>query len=195
MIGPASDASKPGPALQDEVHEVQGSFPSDAALQDALGRLTLAGYDRADFSLPEDRPALATPNESASAATDDIDKTQVRTLGASMAGFAGAAAVAGATIATGGAAGVAALAGIAAGLGAGAAAEGVGKVADQADVDERNRRAALGKLILAVRIRSEEQAQQVGEIMRQAGADPVQKVTRADQALTRGVSAARWTGG
>jgi hypothetical protein len=190
-------AGKAGPALPDEVHEVQGSFPNDAALQDALGRLTLAGYDRADFSLPEDHPdgSPSTPNEGQNAATDDIDKTQLRTMGSSMAGFAGASAVAGATIATGGAAGVATLAAAAIGLGAAAAATGVGKMADQADVDERNRRGALGKLILAVRTRSGEQARQVMEVMRQSGATDARPITRTDDALTRGVSAAAWTGG
>jgi len=188
--------TKPGPALQDEVQEVQGHFPNDAALQDALGRLTLAGYDRADFSLPEDQPGtLPTPNESQNAATDDIDKTQLRTMASGMAGFAGAAAVAGATIATGGAAGVAALAAGAIGAGVMAATTGTGKAVDQADVDERNRKGAMGKLILAVRTGSAAQAQQVMQIMREAGAGEVSPVTRTDDALTRGVSAASWTGG
>src|SRR4051812_18964587 len=168
-------AGKAGPGLQDDVQEVQGRFPDDATLQDALSRLTLAGYDRADFSLPEEQPAGSptTPNEGQNAATDDIDKTQLRTLGSGMAGFAGASAVAGATIATGGAAGLATLAAAAVGLGAAAAATGIGKAVDQADVDARNRRGAFGKLILAVRTRSGEQAGQVSEIMRQAGATEV----------------------
>lgn len=189
-------AAKEGPALPDEVQEVQGRFPNDARLQDALSRLTLAGYDRADFSLPEEQPGLAsTPNEGQNAATDDIDKTQLRTMGSGMASFAGASAVAGATIATGGAAGIATLAAAAVGLGAAAAATGLGKAIDQADVDERNRRGALGKLILAVRTRSEEQVRQVTEIMQQTGADDVRPIVRTDEALTRGVSAASWTGG
>jgi hypothetical protein len=189
-------AGKAGPALQDEVHEVQGHFPNDGALQDALSRLTLAGYDRADLSLPEEQVSgeATTPNEGQNAATDDIDKTQLRTMGSSMASFAGASAVAGATIATGGAAGVAALAAAAVGLGTAAAATGAGKVADQANVDERNRKGAAGTLILAVRTRSQEQVQQATEIMRQAGAGEVNAVTRTDEALTRGVSAASWTG-
>ena len=188
--------SKAGPALQDSVQEVQGHFPNDAALQDALSRLTLAGYDRADFSLPEEQTtALPTPNESQNAATDDIDKTQLRTMASGMAGFAGAAAVAGATIATGGAAGVATLAATAIGAGMMAATTGAGKAVDQADVDERNRKGAIGKLILAVRTRSEAQAQQVMQIMREAGAGEASPITRTDEALTRGVSAASWTGG
>jgi hypothetical protein len=190
-------ASKAGPTLQDEVHEVQGRFPNDAALQAALGQLTLAGYDRAEFSLPEEQTDLAatTPNEGQNAATDSIDKAQVRTMASGMAGFAGAAAVAGATIATGGAAGVATLAATAIGAGMAAAATGIGKAVDLADVDERNRRGALGQLILAVRTRSDAQAQQVMQIMREAGAGEVSPITRTDDALTRGVSSAAWTGG
>ena len=163
-----SDVAKPGPALQDTVQEVQGRFPHDAALQDALSRLTLAGFDRAEFSLPDEAAlgALNTPNESANAATDDIDKTQLRTMGTSMAGYAGAAAVAGATIATGGAGGIAALAAAAIGVGTAAAANATGQMIDKADVDERNRRGAAGTLVLAVRIHSPEQADQVARLMR-----------------------------
>src|SRR4051794_16699529 len=65
MVDTVGGAGKAGPVLQDEVQEVQGRFPNDATLQDALSQLTLAGYDRADFSLPEEQPAGSptTPNE------------------------------------------------------------------------------------------------------------------------------------
>lgn len=197
MSETVGDGGKTGPALKDTVHEVQGHFPNDATLQDALGRLTLQGYDRADFSLPEEQPAgtHTTPNESAENPTDDIDKTQLRTMGTGMAGFAGAAAVAGATIATGGAMGVAALAAGVIGAGAAAAAQAGGRAADQAVTDERDRRGAAGTLILAVRTRSAEQADEVVRLMREAGASAAAAVTRTDDALTRGVSAASWTGG
>ena len=196
MSETVGDGGKVGPALKDTVHEVQGHFPNDATLQDALGRLTLQGFDRADFSLPEEQSAgtHTTPNEGAANPTDDIDKTQLRTMGTGMAGFAGAAAVAGATIATGGALGVAALAAGAVGLGTAAVAEAGGRVADQAMIDERNRRGAAGTLILAVRTRSPAQADEVMRLMREAGARSVSPVTRTDDALTRGVSAASWTG-
>ena len=95
MSGTTGDA-KAGPGHDATVREVQGVFPDDATMQDALSQLTLAGYDRADFSLPEDQPAheVVTPNESAAPATDDADKRQLRTMGTSMAGYAGAVAVA-----------------------------------------------------------------------------------------------------
>ena len=189
-------APKPGPALQDTVHEVQGHFPGDAAMQDALARLALAGYDRADFSLPEDRRGMspATPDEGAENPTDEIDQAQVRTMGTSMAGYAGAVAVAGAMIATGGAAALAAAAAAAVGAGAAVAANAAGQAADRLSVDERDQQGAAGTLILAVRTRSAAQAQEVMGLMRETGATSAEPVTRSSEALTAGVSSASWTG-
>ena len=188
--------AKAGPALKATVHEVQGRFPDDATLQDALGRLTLAGYDRADFSLPDDQPTVAssTPNESADNPTDNIDKAQLRTMGTGMAGYIGAVAVAGATIATGGAAGLAIAAAAAVGAGTAAVANAAGQAADQAGVEERNQRGAAGTLTLAVRATSDEEAQEVVHLMQLAGATSAEPVTRSDAALTAGFSAASWTG-
>ncbi len=190
------DDLEAGPALASTIHEVQGVFADDSTMQDALSELTLAGYDRADFSLPEDQPAgdVVTPNESAEAATDDADKRQLRTMGTSMAGYAGAVAVAGATLATGGAAGVAIAAAIAVGAGTAATANAAGQAADNAQIEGRNQRGRDGKLILAVRTSTPDQANQVMALMRQAGAVRVDPVTRADQALTAGITAASWTG-
>lgn len=187
---------KAGPSNKATVREVQGVFPDDATMQGALSQLTLAGYDRADFSLPEEQPAgqTLTPNENADPATDDADRRQVRTMGTSMAGYAGAVAVAGATLATGGAAGLAVAAAAAVGIGTGAAASSAGLAADAAQVEERNRRGREGRLILAVRTTSPEQANQVIDLMKQAGATKTDAVDRADQALTAGVSSASWTG-
>jgi len=189
------DDLEAGPALASTIHEVQGVFADDSTMQDALSELTLAGYDRADFSLPEDQPAgdVVTPNESAEAATDDADKRQLRTMGTSMAGYAGAVAVAGATLATGGAAGVAIAAAIAVGAGTAATANAAGQAADNAQIEGRNQRGRDGKLVLAVRTSTPDQANQVMVLMRQAGAVRVDPVARADQALTAGITAASWT--
>ena len=190
------DAAKPGPVLNDQVQEVQGRFPTDAALQDALGRLTLLGFDHADFSLPDPNAPDTTPDQGAEAATDDIDKTQLRTMASSMTGASAASLVAGALVATGGvAAGVVAGAAAAAAVSAAAATTGAGVVADQANAAKRDRLGAAGKLILAVRTRTDEKAQQAMEAMRQAGAQDVNPVTRVADAMTRGVSASSWTGG
>ena len=186
-----------GPALSESVQEIQATFPNDATMQDALGQLGLAGYDRSDFSLPEDQtdPTLQTPSEDAGNPTDDTDKRQLRTMGSDIAGATAAFALAGATIATGGAAGVAALGAAAVGAGAMAAATTSGVAADQADVAKRDQRGAEGRLVLAVRTRDENQARQVMEIVRAAGATDARPVTRSSEALTAGVSSASWTGG
>lgn len=192
----ASTDPAQGPAHTTSVQEVQGHFPSDAAMQAALGNLTLVGYDRSDFSLPEEQAAThsGTPNEGAENPTDSTEKAQLRTLGTGMVGYIGAVAAAGVTIATGGAAALAVGAAAAVGAGTAVAAESVGQAADKAQVAERDRQGAEGKLILAVRVRSPEQSDQVTEIMRNSGATNVTAVTRTDQALTAGYSAASWTG-
>lgn len=186
------------PALQQTVQEVQGWFPGDAALQAALGKLELAGYDRAELSLPEEQvvadPAAATPNEGATAPSDAVDKQQVRTMATGMAGFAGAAAAAGAAVATGVGIPVAIGAAAAAGIGAAAVSEGTGQAVDQVQVAERNRRGAAGTLVLAVHVTDQTKAGQVAQIMRENGATQTKLVTRADEALTAGVSASSWTG-
>ena len=191
-----TNGEKAGPEQAATIREVQGVFPDDATMQGALSQLTLAGYDRADFSLPEEQDAnqVATPNESAEPATDDADKRQLRTMGTSMAGYAGAVAAAGATLATGGAAGLAVAAAAAVGIGTGAAASATGQAADNAQVEARNQRGREGRLILAVRTTTPEQVEQVKGLMQQAGATKTEAVTRADQTLTAGVSSASWTG-
>ena len=101
---------------------------------------------------------------------------------------------AGATLATGGAAGLAVAAAAAVGAGTGAMANAAGQAADNAQVEARNQRGREGRLILAVRTTTPDQVSQVTGLMQQAGALKVEPVTRADQALTAGVSAASWTG-
>lgn len=197
MGGSPSDpaqASSPGTS----VREVQGHFHNDESMQAALSALTDAGYDRTDFSLPEDQASSVsgTPNDDGQEASTDVaDKAQLRTLGTSMAGYIGAVAVAGATIATGGAAGLAVGAAAAVGGGGALAAEAVGKAADEAQMQARDEKGAAGQLILAVRTQSPDQADQVTKIMQQAGATGVTPIDRPDQALTAGYSAASWTGG
>ena len=193
-----SDATQNNaPALEQTVEEVQGHFPSDTTLQDALAQLSLNGYDRADFSLPKDQASrpTQTPNEGADNPVDEIDKTQLRTMGTSMAGYAGAVAAAGATLATGGAAGLAIAAAAAVGAGSALTANAVGNVADKANADDRNARGQAGTLILAVRITRPDQVTQVSAILKAAGATTVMPVSRGGDMLTSGVSAASGTGG
>ena len=193
-----SDApSKQGPELTQNILEARGHFPSDAAMQEALGGLTLAGFDRAEFSLPEEQAgqSVQTPNEGAENPTDNIDQTQLRTMGTGMAGYAGAVAAAGITLATGGAAAVAIAAAAAVGAGGALTANAMGNAADNASKADRDARGAAGTLILAVRLRSPDQFDTVREIMTKAGATSIEPITRGDDLLTAGVSSASWTGG
>jgi hypothetical protein len=184
---------KQGPALTETVEELQGSFPDDATLQDALGRLALLGFDHADFSIPDPDAVAPTPDQAPSAPSD-IDNKQVRTMASGITGTAAGMAV-GATVATAGLAVplVAAVAGGAA-LAAAAATTGIGVTADHAAVTGRDQRGAAGKLILAVRIHDAATIAAAEAAMRDAGATEVARVASVDRALTRGVSASAWTG-
>jgi hypothetical protein len=187
--------SKPGPMIGDSVEEVQGIFPSDATMQDAIAQLTMAGFDRADLSLPETNPARrhATPEQGASDPVTDTDVRQVRTMGASMAGTIGAMVAAGATIATGGAAGAAIAAAAAVGAGSGLAANAVGNAADAVQSDERDSAARAGHLILAVRAPDTAKRTTAEQIMRSAGADEVRSIKRTGQVVA-GIDSKNWTG-
>ena len=184
------------PTLEQTVDEVQGHFPTGAALEAAIGQLELTGYDRAAFSLPEDQSArpVQTPNEGAENPVDEIDKSQLRTMGTSMAGYAGAIVAAGATLATGGAAGLALAAAAAVGAGTGLTANAVGNAADKANTENRDARGRAGTLILAVRVTRPDQVPEVTAIMTQAGATSVTPISRGGNMLTSGISAASWTG-
>lgn len=190
-----TENAKPGPALSETAQELQGSFPNDATLQDALGRLTLLGFDRADLSIPDPDAAANTPDSGADAATSQIDSTQLRTMASGLTGTAAGMAV-GAVVATGGLAAplVAVAAGVSA-IGAAAATTGIGVTANQAGVAARDQLGAAGKLILAVRIRDAATVAAAETAMRDAGATAVTRVERVEEALTRGVAATSWTGG
>jgi hypothetical protein len=143
-----SETSKPGPVIAEAVEEVQGIFPSDAALQNAIALLTREGFDRADLSLPDAHPIRSanTPNEGAENPNTEDDARQSRTLHARMAASTAALAGAGAVVLTGGAALPAAAAAVGAGLAAGGAAEAVATAANRAEHELREEAAARGEL-------------------------------------------------
>ena len=186
---------KEGPVLPEAVQEVQGVFPSDAALQDAIAKLTLAGFDRADLSLPATNPAagMATPEQGAAAPNTETDVRQMRTMGTSMAGTIGAFAAAGATIATGGAAGVAIAAAAAVGGGSALAAAASGNAASNVQAEERNEAAASSRLVLAVHAATAEKQGEAERIMRVTGATEVATVQRASGVVTE-IASSSWTG-
>ena len=143
--------TRSSPTLNDSIQEVQGVFPSNAALQDAVGRLTRSGFDRAAISLPAANPDAtdATPSAGAENPYTEDDSQQVRTMQSSMAATAAAFLGAGVTIATGGAAlpAVAAAAGM--GVAAGGAVHAARAVTDNAQANERDQAAAAGQLVLS----------------------------------------------
>ncbi len=176
MSGTQTDPAKPGPSLTEAVDEVRGIFPSDSALQDAISRLSMAGFDRADISIPDAAPtsaAAATPDQGAENPNTEDDSRQARTLHTSMAASVGAMAAAGVVIATGGAALPAVVAAVAGGAGLGAITQGVTGAADAVQHGTREEAASRGELVLSVRLRDPAQRSAAENAMGQAGATRV----------------------
>ena len=172
-----SDAS--GPAMATTILQVLARFSSDAALQDAIGRLTRVGFDRAALSLPvaHQNAVDATPEGGASNPNTEDDQRQARTLGSSTAA-AGAMLGAGVMVATGGAA--LAVAAVAAGAAAvaGGSAFAVTSAADATDHVGREASAAAGELVLAVTARGRAEVAKAEAALREAGATGVEVVRR-----------------
>jgi hypothetical protein len=168
--------------MSDTLREVQAIFASDEALQEGISKLTLAGFDRAEISLPAAQPAAvdATPEQGAENPNTREDDAQMRTMHTSMAGSVGAMAAAGVTIATGGAAAVAVAAAAAIGAGAAGIAHSMSRAADSAQHDEREAKAARGELVLSVLAKDADRQQAAIEALTHAGALRVEPVTRMD---------------
>lgn len=159
-----------GPTLAVEaLHEVHARFATSEALNEAVAQLSMAGFDRADLALP-DRHRSPDQYLGAATATTDVDSQQARTLATSLAAAAGAMLAGGVVVATGGAAGVAAVAAVAAGGGAGAVAHAIAATAQDADHADRDRKAAAGDLILAVRTPTRAKQDLAETLVRQSGA-------------------------
>jgi hypothetical protein len=176
---------KPGPVLNEAVDEIQGIFPNDAALQAAMGKLCLAGFDRAALSLPAASPHQneATPEAGAADPVTEDDTRQMRTMGSSVAATAGALIGAGVTVATGGAAGVAIAAAVGLGAITGGAAMAATGAARQVGTDQRAASAASGTLVLAVRAEGAADSAKAEAAMYEAGAVRVEKVRRIGGAI------------
>ncbi len=187
---------KAGPAIGAEAHEVQAVFASNAALEEAIGRLREAGFDHADLSLPHARPAAqeATPEQGADDPLTHDDTQQMRTMETSMAGTVGAFAAAGVTVATGGAALAAAAAAAAVGAGAAAIAHTARNAAVGAQQQGRDEAARRGELVLAVRTTDADRRGRAEALLRAAGATRIAAVDRTDADVTSGIDSAAWTG-
>jgi hypothetical protein len=175
----------PSTPIPETLREVQGIFPSDAALQDAIGRLTRAGFDRAELSLPaaSPTPAQATPAAGAANPNTEDDRRQARTLGSSTAAAAAAMLGAGITVATGGVAAAAAAAALGAGALAGGVVEGAHRLSDSAEAGTREAAAESGRLVLAVRARDAGAEAAIRREMEAAGASHVATVDRQGAAI------------
>jgi len=152
--------------------QVQGTFATPAQMQDAVSRLSMSGFDRADLSLPSERlvEGKETPEAGTKPADTEEDARQSRTLGASTAASVAALAAAGVTVATGGAAAPALAAAALAGGVAGGAVFAGHDVANRVEQLDRDERAETGHLVLAVRTPTEVKRSEAEAILRSAGA-------------------------
>jgi hypothetical protein len=153
------------------LHEVRAWFRDPALLQDAIHQLTMAGFDRADLSLPEAAPPLerSTPESGAETPDTEEDARQIRTVHTSTAAAAAAMLGAGVTVATGGAALPAVAAAFAAAGVVGGATYAASSAVNASEQSERDDRAAAGQLILSVRTPTEARRDRALAILRAAG--------------------------
>jgi hypothetical protein len=167
---PADAIPGPGYATT-ELHEVRAIFSDSARMQDAIDQLTMAGFDRADLSLPEADPPIerSTPESGAEVADTDEDARQARTVHTSTAAAAAAIAGAGIVAATGGAALPAVAAALVAGGVVGGGTYAISTAANVSEQQERDRRAASGTLILSVRATTSARREKASAILLAAG--------------------------
>jgi hypothetical protein len=160
-----------GPAIG-TIHEVRATFSSPEAMQDAVDRLEISGFDRADLSLPETLPPgrHATPESGAKPVDTDEDARQARTLHTSGAAAAAALAAAGVVVATGGAAAPAVAAAAVGGGVVGGAVYALSSAANQGEQEDREVKAASGRLILSVRAMTPQKRAEAEAILSSAGA-------------------------
>src|SRR4051812_14596249 len=93
------------PRATGRTSEIRAAFDDSSHMQNAVSKLTMNGFDRAELTLPARGHSLDEAGSSADkpVATEE-DARQARTLGASTAASAAALAAAGIIVATGGAA-------------------------------------------------------------------------------------------
>ncbi len=166
-------ADEPAAAPAPETWEVLARFRSSEALDHAIMALEAGGFGRGDLGLPEmDAPVeRATPEAGSKAADTEVENQQSRVAHSAIGGSVAAMIAATAVAATGGVA--AAVAGAA--LGAGAAAVGLSHLLSHAlshsERATRERLAAEGRLVLAVRTASPEKREHACEVLRQTGGE------------------------
>ena len=144
------------PGSLSEPRQVRATFADADRMQDAVSRLSVSGFDRADLGLAPVREASGSDLAAeAKPPSTEEDARQARILGASTAGAAAAIAAA-----------------VVAGGAAGGAAFAVHGAINQAEQHDRDAKAAAGTLVLTVRARTETKQSQAEAILRAAGARP-----------------------
>lgn len=158
--------------------QVRAKFASASQMQDAVSKLSMSGFDRADLSLPSPEVIEGTETSEAGAkpAATESDARQARTLGASTAAAAAALAAVGVTVATGGAAAPAVAAAVVAGGAAGGSVFAIHSAANRGEQNDRDERAESGSLILAVRASTHAKRSEAAAILQAAGATDIETV-------------------
>jgi hypothetical protein len=174
------DTDTKGVVLEPSLTEVTAVFAGNAAIEDAIFRLTESGFDRADISLLTDAPAAsgATPETSEAPLFKDDDRQQARTLGTSMAAATVAIGAAGITVATGGAAAAVIAAAVIGGGAAGAVANAVAQGSEGLVQANREMAGEAGALRLSVRVANPVKRALAEAALREAGGRDVTLQTR-----------------
>jgi len=175
----------PGVTDRQSVEEAVGVFPDDASLQNAVSRLTAAGFGRSRLLTPAlDTPGTASAVLTEAAKTEE-DTRQLRTLRSSTTAAAAAMAGAATVVATGGAAAAAIAVAAGAGLVAGGGVFAANNAADVVTASNREAQAASGSLRLIVALSDDTERSVVEHAMRDAGASTVTIRSRAHAAFTQ----------
>lgn len=150
-------------------------FRSSQALDDAIRRLETAGFGRDDLGLPDIAPPTEqnTPEAGSKAADTGDEASYVRAFHSSVGGSFAALMAATAVAATGGA--VIAIAGAAVGAGAvvAGAANLISRAFSNTEQADRDRKAAEGRLFLAMRVPTPDRRQRAETIVREVGGEIV----------------------
>jgi hypothetical protein len=153
--------------------QVCGEFHSRDRLDEAMSKLEGSLFQRADLSLRRVGQGDSTPDAAEETPAREDDVQNVRQLAVGMGGFVGAAAAAGAVVATGGAA-LPAVGAAAAALGATqVAGEAVGQAAAPEAQAEIHRAADEGGVVLMVHADTPERQAKAEELMQACGATKV----------------------
>lgn len=156
--------------------EVRATFASADQMQNAVSKLSVSGFDRADLSLPS--PGLVqgteTPESGTKPASTESVAQPARTLGASTVAAAVGSAAAGIAVATGGAAVPAFAAAVIAGGVAGGSVFAIHEVAGMSE--QKKSRPPSCDLVLPVRAATDAKQPAAEAILRAAGATHIQAV-------------------